>query len=401
MSKLNRKDEKNPQTISSANLEFEDFGINLDSLYTNHEEGVKGGATRNYEELSEDEKARVDSMVEELSQHLDPASISTFAASEIKEISDFSGTTFDKFKIGEMDGFKETMLAFKKQLDSVDTKKLMPKEEEGFLARLPIIGSRLQASWDKKVEDYFQKTQTVGKFVDNTVTQLGNVRISVLEDMKTASLLKRKVYEYSRQMEFRILAVARVKERLNQAVRKMKENADPNNLEEMYRIADIENAIMRIDRKLYDLCSFRVIALNDISRLTFIENAALVVSDKIHDIQTNVVPQWKNQFAIAFYAYRLNGAAAVITAVNQTTNNILLSGAKMTREATTLSAEAIEAPAISLDTMIAVHDELKASIQDVIEIENRAKEMREKAIPEMQKLEKDIAALGAKLPDIA
>ena len=271
-----------PQTTSTANIGFEDLGLNLDSLYSDRSDTVEGGATRNYDQLTEDEKAKVDSMVEDLSQHLDPASISTFASSEIADIADFSGSIFDKCKIGDMEGFKDTMMAFKSQLESVDAKKLLPKENKsGILAKIPVLGSRIQASWDKKVEEYFQRTQTVSTFVDETIVSLGRVRLSVLEDIKMASSLKKKVYEYASQLELRILAVARVKERLMRTVAQMKEHANPNNLEEMSRIADIENAITRLDRKLYDLSSFRVISLNDISRLTFIENADQAVGEKI------------------------------------------------------------------------------------------------------------------------
>lgn len=399
---MSKETKTSPQTTSTANIQFEDLGLNLDSLYSDRIDTVEGGATRSYDQLSADEKSKVDSMVEDLSQHLDPASISAFASSEIADIADFSGSVFDKCKIGDMEGFKDTMMAFKSQLESVDAKKLLPKENKsGILAKIPVFGSRIQASWDKKVEEYFQRTQTVSKFVDETIVSLGRVRLSVLEDIKMASSLKKKVYEYASQLELRILAVARVKERLMRTVAQMKEHANPNNLEEMSRIADIENAITRLDRKLYDLSSFRVISLNDISRLTFIENADQAVGEKIQDIQQNVVPQWKQQFAIAFYSYRLHGATAVITAVNQTTTDILLSGAKMTREAMTSSAREIEAPAIAMDTMIAVHEELKATVQEIIKIENDAKSMREKAIPEMRKLEQDIASLQARLPNIS
>ena len=67
----------------------------------------------------------------------------------------------------------------------------------------------------------------------------------------------------------------------------------------------------------------------------------------------------------------------------------------------TSSARAIEAPAIALETLKAVHEELEATVKDVIKIEDDAKEMRRQAIPEMKKLERKIAALNARVPEMA
>ena len=403
MSNIDKKGEVD-QAVSNPNLGVDTgLEIDLNSLYAERNtDEIEGAATRSYEKLTPEEREKVDKLAEELSKHLDPASISDFASSTITDMAKFSGSMFDKVKIGDMDGFKEAMMTFRKQLQSVDTQKLLPKkQEDNLVSKIPFIGAKIQASLDKKVDEYFQKTQTVGKFVDQTASQLGKVRLTVIEDMKTASALKKKVYEYSEQLELLILAVARVKDTLSQRADKMRAHADPNNLEEMSRISDVENAVTRLDRKLYDLCSFRVISLNDINRLTFVENADQAVSDKIRDIQTNVVPQWKTQLHIAYLAYRTYGATAVIGAVNKATADILVTGAKMTREAMTSSARAIEAPAIALETLKAVHEELEATVKDVIKIEDDAKEMRRQAIPEMQKLERKIAALNARVPEMA
>ena len=168
----------------------------------------------------------------------------------------------------------------------------------------------------------------------------------------------------------------------------------------MSRISDVKNAVTLLDRKLYDLCSFRVLSLNDIQRLTFVENANKAVGDKIYDIRTNVVPEWKKQIYIAYLAYRTYGATVVIEAVNKATADILVTGAKMTREAMTSSARAIEAPAITLETLKAVHEELKVTVDEVIKIEDDAKEMRKHAISEMHKLEKEIATSSARIPEM-
>lgn len=402
MSNIDKKGEVD-QAVSNPNLGVDTgLEIDLNSLYAERNtDEIEGAATRSYEKLTPEEREKVDKLAEELSKHLDPASISDFASSTITDMAKFSGSMFDKVKIGDMDGFKEAMLAFRKQLKSVDTKNLLPKkQEDSLISKIPFIGARIQASLDKKVDEYFQKTQTVGKFVDDTVSQLGKVGLTVSEDMKIASALKKKVYEYSKQLELLILAVARVKETLSQQADKMKAHANPNNLEEMSKISDVENAVTLLDRKLYDLCSFRVLSLNDIQRLTFVENANKAVGDKIYDIRTNVVPEWKKQIYIAYLAYRTYGATVVIEAVNKATADILVTGAKMTREAMTSSARAIEAPAITLETLKAVHEELKVTVDEVIKIEDNAKEMRKHAISEMHKLEKEIATSSARIPEM-
>ena len=66
----------------------------------------------------------------------------------------------------------------------------------------------------------------------------------------------------------------------------------------------------------------------------------------------------------------------------------------------TSSARAIEAPAIKLETLKAVHEELKVTVDEVIKIEDDAKEMRKHAISEMHKLEKEIATSSARIPEM-
>ena len=131
MSNIAKKGEVD-QAVSNPNVGIDTgLEIDLNSLYTERStDEIEGAATRSYEELTPEEKEKVDKLAEELSQHLDPASISNFASTEIGNMAKFSGGMLEKVKIGDMDGFKEAMLAFRKQLKSVDTKNLLPKKQE-------------------------------------------------------------------------------------------------------------------------------------------------------------------------------------------------------------------------------------------------------------------------------
>lgn len=347
---------------------------------------------RSFEELNPKEKEEVIALKETL-KDVSATSLINFSAATSSTISRDTDDFLRSTKLNDLEGFNQTMLELSNKLLSIDTKKLSEVQSNRF-AKLPIIGSVMQTSIGKKVNEIATKQQTVENFVSSTETVLQKVRISLQEDLVRCTAMKGKNVEYAKALEFECIALQMRKKELEEELSSFMNSSEynPNNLDDIERIDQLNCGIQEISRKIFDTASFRLNAIQDLPTLKITRNAEITIINKIDNTIVNIIPQWKKAFSKALLSYRLYNAATVLEAVQETSQQIFKESAKLTSEAVIKSAKMVEAPAIAIKTFEEINEILSSMVYEIATISTEAEKMRQDELSNIKNMEQ--VALG-------
>lgn len=348
---------------------------------------------RSFEELSAEEKQKVLELKKSL-EDFSAESLINFSSATSSTISRDTDDFLRSTKLNDLEGFNQTMIELSNKLKSVDTKKLSEVKDNRF-AKWPIIGSVMQTSIGKKVSDIAAKQQSVESFVSSTETVLHKVRISLQEDLVRCNAMKQKNIEYANSLEFECIALQIRKSELEDNLNSFMNSSDynPNNLDDLEYIGQLNDGIQEISRKIDNTARFRLLAIQDLPTLKITRNAEVTIINKIDDTIVNLIPQWKKAFSKALLSYRLYNSATVLEAVQQTSKEIFEQSAKLTSDAVIKSAQMIEAPQVASETLRKINETIISMCDEVTRISAEATKMRENDLPELKKMEQEALAI--------
>lgn len=348
---------------------------------------------RSFEELSAEEKQKVLELKKSL-EDFSAESLINFSSATSSTISRDTDDFLRSTKLNDLEGFNQTMIELSNKLKSVDTKKLSEVKDNRF-AKWPIIGSVMQTSIGKKVSDIAVKQQSVESFVSSTETVLHKVRISLQEDLVRCNAMKQKNIEYANSLEFECIALQIRKFELEDNLNSFMNSSDynPNNLDDLEYIGQLNDGIQEISRKIDNTARFRLLAIQDLPTLKITRNAEVTIINKIDDTIANLIPQWKKAFSKALLSYRLYNSATVLEAVQQTSKEIFEQSAKLTSDAVIKSAQMIEAPQVASETLRKINETIISMCDEVTRISAEATKMRENDLPELKKMEQEALAI--------
>lgn len=348
---------------------------------------------RSFEELSAEEKQKVLELKKSL-EDFSAESLINFSSATSSTISRDTDDFLRSTKLNDLEGFNQTMIELSNKLKSVDTKKLSEVKDNRF-AKWPIIGSVMQTSIGKKVSDIATKQQSVESFVSSTETVLHKVRISLQEDLVRCNAMKQKNIEYANSLEFECIALQIRKSELEDNLNSFMNSSDynPNNLDDLEYIGQLNDGIQEISRKIDNTARFRLLAIQDLPTLKITRNAEVTIINKIDDTIVNLIPQWKKAFSKALLSYRLYNSATVLEAVQQTSKEIFEQSAKLTSDAVIKSAQMIEAPQVASETLRKINETIISMCDEVTRISAEATKMRENDLPELKKMEQEALAI--------
>ena len=131
-------------------------------------------------------------------------------------------------------------------------------------------------------------------------------------------------------------------------------------------VADMEQFVDRLEKRIYDLQLSRQIAIQTAPQIRMIQNVNQALAEK-SKAQFTSIPLWKNQMAIALTLMRQRNAVSAQRAVTDTTNDLLTQNASMLKQNAIETATENERGIVDIET-------LKATQSDIIEtIEQRYK----------------------------
>lgn len=349
---------------------------------------------RRFDELKEEEKNRVMELKSSL-EDFSAESLIRFSSATSSTISRDTDDFLRNTKLNDLQEFNQIMMELSSKLKSVDTEKLSEVKKSNPLVKLPVIGNFMQSSIEKKVTEVVAKQQSIEKVVSSTETTLEQVRLSLQEDLIRCSSMREKNIEYAKSLELECIALQLRKSEL-EAERESFMNSpsyNENNLDDVEYVGRLQDGILEISRKIDNTARFRLIAIQDLPTLKITRNADIAIVNTIEDAVVNLIPQWKKAFSKALLSYRLYNAATVMDAVHQASAEIFEQSAQITSTAVLKSAEMIEKPQVTSETLKKINETIINMCDEVVKISAEAREIREKDLPELKRMEQEALAI--------
>lgn len=328
--------------------------------------------------LSPEEKE----MVENFSQQIDlndSNMIVQYGAGAQKKMADFSESALKSVRtqeLGEVGALLTEVVGELKNFDAEDEKGIF-----GFFKRGVNKVQALRVKYDK-----------AEKNVERVVKALKDNQMRLMKDNATLDKMYDMNIVYFKELTMYILAgkkkLAEVQNtELPALVAKAEETGRP---EDAQAARDLEERIVRFERKLSDLELTRVIAMQTAPQIRMVQNNEIAMIEKIQTTLVNTIPLWKNQMVLSLDIANAADAVKAQNAVNKTTNELLRKNADMLQSSTTQIAEETERGIVDIETLQHTNETLIQTFDDVLRIQQEGRQKRAEAEVEIRRLEDEL-----------
>ena len=328
--------------------------------------------------LSPEEKT----MVENFSQQIDlndSNMIVQYGAGAQKKMADFSESALKSVRtqeLGEVGALLTEVVGELKNFDAEDEKGIF-----GFFKRGVNKVQALRVKYDK-----------AEKNVERVVKALKDNQMRLMKDNATLDKMYDMNIVYFKELTMYILAgkkkLAEVQNtELPALVAKAEETSRP---EDAQAARDLEERIVRFERKLSDLELTRVIAMQTAPQIRMVQNNEIAMIEKIQTTLVNTIPLWKNQMVLSLGIANAADPVKAQNAVNKTTNELLRKNADMLQSSTTQIAEETERGIVDIETLQHTNETLIQTFDDVLRIQQEGRQKRAEAEVEIRRLEDEL-----------
>lgn len=328
--------------------------------------------------LSPEEKE----MVENFSQQIDlndSNMIVQYGAGAQKKMADFSESALKSVRtqeLGEVGALLTEVVGELKNFDAEDEKGIF-----GFFKRGVNKVQALRVKYDK-----------AEKNVERVMKALKDNQMRLMKDNATLDKMYDMNIVYFKELTMYILAgkkkLAEVQNtELPALVAKAEETGRP---EDAQAARDLEERIVRFERKLSDLELTRVIAMQTAPQIRMVQNNEIAMIEKIQTTLVNTIPLWKNQMVLSLGIANAADAVKAQNAVNKTTNELLRKNADMLQSSTTQIAEETERGIVDIETLQHTNETLIQTFDDVLRIQQEGRQKRAEAEVEIRRLEDEL-----------
>ncbi len=331
-------------------------------------------------QLSDAEKQAVD----DFSKKIDITSseiVLQYGAVAQKKIADFSDSALENVKTKDMGEVGEMMTDLVVQLKSMDTDKDDKKGLFGFLKKQKDKVAAMKMRYDSVEEN-----------VDKIIQNLETHQVTLLKDIALLDELYEKNLEHYKELTMYILAgQKKLKSVRDVDLKELTEQAKLSGKPaDAQKVNDLNNAIMRFEKKLHDLELTRMISLQMGPQIRLVQNNDTLMTEKIQSTIVNTIPLWKSQMLIAIGLSHSESAMKAQRETADYTNAMLKQNAERLKVATTETARESERGIVDMETLTATNQMLIDTLDEVANIQQEGRAKRDAARLELEKAEQEL-----------
>ena len=334
-------------------------------------------------QLTADEQKKIEQIQKELDLD-DSQSVIQFGVGSQSGISSFSDTILTEIRSRDSGYIGNVLTDLMIKVKGLNVGDLSGGST---LSKIPIIGSMVNSA-KKFVAGYEKISVQIEKIID----ELTKARMQLLKDITMFDSLYEKNLQYIRDLDLFILAgKLKQKEVEEKIIPELRAKAEQSkDTLDAQKVQDMTQALNRLEKKIMDLQLSRMVALQTNPQVRLIQSGDQVLVEKIQSSILNTIPLWKNQVVIAIGIFRQKKALEVQKEVSKTTNDLLQKNAELLKEGTVEVAKESERGIVEIETLKKVHDNLIATIDETLKIQQEGKVKRQQAEVELTKLEGEL-----------
>ena len=310
----------------------------------------------------------------------DTASLLQYGNAAQKNIADFSDSVLSSTRTkdaGEVGGLLKELVTNAREFEHVE-------EGGSFLSKIPIVGSMV-----KKADDMKMRYDKISTQIARIEGGLENAKQKMMKDIVLYDTLYEKNLEYFKQLEIYIRAgEEKVAEMRQQTLPKLEAQAAvSNNPIAAQVVQDFKGTLDRFEKKVTDLKITKTIAVQTAPQIRLIQNNDKILADRVQSAIYNTIPLWKNQMVIALGLSHQQNVLKMQQRVNDMTNELLKKNAEMLKQNSIGTAKENQRSIVDIETVKKVNDELIATIQETVRIQDEGHTKRMAAEKELEAIE--------------
>lgn len=329
--------------------------------------------------LSEEEKK----MVEDFAQKIDVMETNTilqYGSAAQTKVADFSETALKNVKTKDLGDIGDMMTELIGELKGFE----IEEKESGIMSFFKKGANKvtnMKARYDKAADN-----------VDRISKVLEDHQVTLMKDIALLDQLYEKNLTNFKELTMYIMAGKKKLEDVkNNDLPKLRAEAARTGLPEDAQAAnDLENAIIRFEKKIHDLELTRVIAIQTAPQIRLVQNNDTMMVEKIQSTLVNTIPLWKSQMVIAMGIGHSHEAIKAQNEVTEMTNKLLKQNAEMLKTATVETAKATERGIVDLETLKNTNAKLIETLDEVKRIQEEGRAKRAEAQIELRRIETEL-----------
>lgn len=334
-------------------------------------------------QFSDEDKQKIETISQQI-KPLDHDGLLQFGTNLQQSMSQFSHQMLDEVQSKDMGPVGDSLSQLMGKLKSVNPNDLDPNKQ----SKLKRIFRRTKAS----INEVFSRMQSVSSQIDRITIQLDKHKGNLTKDVELLDGLYDQNKKYFDDVTLYIAAAQRKKQHIqSETIPELQEKAQHSgNQMDIQAVADMEQFVDRLDKRIYDLQLSRQIAIQTAPQIRMIQNVNQALAEKIQSSILTSIPLWKNQMAIALTLMRQRNAVSAQRAVTDTTNDLLTQNASMLKQNAIETATENERGIVDIETLKTTQNDIIETIEQTLQIQQDGRQKRQAAEKELNGLENDL-----------
>lgn len=327
------------------------------------------------QQFSPAEMEQINQFANQINLH-DTNIVVTYGSGAQKRLSEFSEQTLAHVRNKDLDQIGPLL----SQL-MADLKQPQEPKKKGLAGLFSRGANKIEAT-----RAYYGKVESS---IDSITGSLEAHKANLLKDITILDKLYENNKVYFKELTMYIAAgKLALKKALEEELPALQAKAQQTGLaEDAQEARDFASLCDRFDKKLHDLDLTRTVCLQNAPQIRLIQNNAVVLSDKIQTTLVNTIPLWKNQLVITMGIAHSKSALEAQRMVTDATNDILRKNAELLHQGTVEIATENERGIVDIETLQHTNEELIATIDDLIQIQEDGRNKRIQAQAELANIE--------------
>lgn len=270
-------------------------------------------------------------------------SITNYGCESQSGLSRFTSEALKSSYTKDLGEIKDIFPAVAAEIRKVKVSDLEQSPFKRFLSHLPLIRHLVNGYEEVKFN-----LQTIEKNLDDVIVKIKVAKSVTERDNTSLSVMFKEVKEQKKNLEDFIIAGKLERNRLIGKYQEMKEHEDDY---EPYELESMLSFIDNFDAKIHDLSIVYTIAGNTLSQILMLQKGNISLSRQLDNAQTQMIPLWKVQMAQALAINRQKENAALVDAMHNATDKMMVDNAKNLKDNMTLIEKSNNRGVVSIDAV--------------------------------------------------
>lgn len=333
--------------------------------------------------FTEEERKRIDEIKNSI-DFLDTQNTVQYGIGAQRKLTEFTDSILSTVKSKDGGEVGNLLSDLAIEIRSLDTDKLV---KEGILDKIPVLKNAVNNV--KKLKERYTKAEVQ---IDRIEAALEKSRMEMLKDIGVFDIMYQENLNCFRELEIYIEAgKERVEEIKTDTIPALQaEAAASGNPMDAQLVKDFQDTVDRFEKKIYDLELSRTISIQSAPQIKLIQNNDRVLVDKIQTAILNTIPIWKSQFVIAMGLSNQQRVLKMQQEITDTTNAMLVKNAELLKSNTIETAKESNRGIVDIETLSKVNENLLATIDETIKIQQEGRQKRQAAEEELSRIETEL-----------